>query len=183
MSSLSKELDIVDHWTLVDKVATLYVKGNLDATKIARELKITRAEVIKCLDEYREIARNDTELKERARELTYNMDKHFSMIIERLYYNLDMAEAAEDTKTANAILKNIADVEAKRQDTMQKAGMYDDAALGDEMAETQEKVEGIKELLMRVAKEHPQTSTMIREGLSRIFNKPIATDLEVQPRA
>jgi septal ring factor EnvC (AmiA/AmiB activator) len=64
-------------------------------------------------------------------------------------------------------------VQAKRQEILQKAGLYEGAELGDEIAATEEKMEKIKELLKNIAKDNPAVRQQIQQGLYEIFNEVV----------
>jgi molecular chaperone GrpE (heat shock protein) len=71
-------------------------------------------------------------------------------------------------------LKNLADIEAKRQDTWQKTGMFDDSAIADQIAEMEETADAIKQLLSDVAKKYPETRIFIMEGIERVFGRGVS---------
>jgi hypothetical protein len=88
---------------------------------------------------------------------------------------VEQADEDGDVKTKTTTLKAIADVESKRQESLQKAGLYDDAELGDEIAMMQEQADKIKQLLTLVASKYPESKMDILEGLQEIFaQEPIA---------
>lgn len=154
--------------TLTIIVEDYLLRGETDPGKIAKAMGMPRKDVVVYIDEWKSIARNNSGLQDRARELVSEMDRSYDLIIKELWIAL---EEAENVRDKNTTLKNIADVTAKRQEALQKAGLYDDAAIGEEMALVEEQVEAIKQLLQRVVKEHPETKITIMEGLGRIFNK------------
>lgn len=178
----SKELELLDRIEQRNKVVELYLKGSIDPGKIAKQLQMTRAQVLDYIDEYKEIARNDDEVKACAREALYSADSHISMLIEESW---NIIRTEPDNKVRNVAIKNAADFEVKRVEMLQKAGLYDDAAIGDELAEMEEKAEAIKELLKQVAQRYPDARQMIMEGLSKIFKQPepvvVSTEVATTP--
>lgn len=134
-----------------DKVADRYLKGNRNPTAIAKELKIPRAEVIKYIDEFKAVARNDTDVKERAREALVEADASLQLVVDRLWETVEQADDAADLKTKTTALKNITDAQVKIVETLQKAGLYDDASLGDELAEMEEKQQVLISILKEVS--------------------------------
>lgn len=152
------------HYETLDQVVRMYITGQKNATQIAKELRIPRKDVLNYIDEWREIAKNTDMIKDRATQALHEMDLHYDMIIKSMW-----EIANDDTvneRTRAQVLKNIADVEAKRQETLQKAGLYDDAGLTDELVELQEKVDNITHLLLTVAGVFPQTKQYIAERLA-----------------
>lgn len=147
------------------------LKGNTNATQIAKSVGIPRAKVLDYIDAWKEIAKNDENIKDRAKEALTNMDNHYNMIIKEMWEIVD--DTSNDAKTRSSTLKQIADIESKRQETLQKAGLYDDADLAGELVETQMKAERIKELLRDIATQFPVTKEAILSGLNEIFNAHI----------
>ena len=164
-----KEIDKADFYINQRKVVDLFLKGQTNLTRLAKITGFKRTEVQQYLDEWRRVAVNDKDVKERAKESLTEMDEHFSLIIKELWETVEQADNDADLKTKTTALKSIADVEAKRQDSLQKAGLYDDAELGDELVRMQEQAEQIKKLLASVAANHPEVKMEILEGLRVIF--------------
>jgi hypothetical protein len=168
---VGKELEVLDRVEQMNAVVEQYLKGE-KPTQIAKKLQMKRSDVLDYIDEYKEIARNDPHVKGRAREALYSADSHFSMVIERSWETVEQADQNNDIRTKATVLKNIADIEGKRVEMLQKAGLYDDAAIGDELAAMEEKAEAIKQLLKEVATKYPEARYMIMSGLSKIFGQP-----------
>lgn len=150
---MSKELDIPEHSLIMDQIARLWLTGTRNPTSITKELvakgtKISRADVLKYIDEYKEIARNDEEIKNRAKEALIEADEALHMVIQEFWV---IVNNTDDDKVKNAALKNIADVDIKRVETLQKAGLYDDAALGDELAEMERRQQVLYDILKEVS--------------------------------
>ena len=154
-----------------DKVYRLWLTGNKNATSIARITGMKRSEVLDYIDDAKAIARNDDEIRSRAKEALHEADAALNMVIERSWETVEQADNNTDYRTKATLLKNIADVEVKRVEMLQKAGLYDDAALGNELVEMEEKAEAIKELLKIVAAEFPDSRVTIMKGLAKIFGK------------
>lgn len=165
------EIEKSDRMVLMDRIVSDYIlKGVNSATTIAKSLGIPRKHVVLLQEEWKIIASNDEGVKMRARELLTEMDKAYDQVIAGLW---DAADEAEDSRAKTGALKAIADVIAKRQETLQKAGLYDDAAVGDEMALVEEQMQQITELLKTIAQKYPEVRMDIMQGLSKIFEKPV----------
>lgn len=172
---MGKELEFADREHYINTIAQDFLlKGRNNPTQIAKELGLKRADVVTYIEEWREAAITG-DAKARATELLYEMDKSYDQIIQELWITHAEADSAKD---AANILKTISEVIAKRQDVLQRAGLYDDAAIGDELALVEEQMQGIKDLLKSVAKNHPAARQEIMEGLGRIFKQ--ATSLPVE---
>jgi hypothetical protein len=140
-------------------------------SKIAQETGISRARVKGYVEEWREIYKADGDVQSRAAEALQQFDTQLSLVQKNLWDVDEDAQAVGDLKTRATVLKSIADIEAKRQDTFQKAGMYDDLEVGDRLAETQEKADAISKLLIETATKYPEAKTFIQEGLTAIFGR------------
>lgn len=177
-----KELAVRDEIALMDRFANKWLTGERNPTTIARELGIPRAKALDLIDEYKAIIHNDPEVKARAAEALYEADKIYDRVLQKNWELVDQADDASDLKTKATVLKNIADVEGKRVDMLQKAGLYDDAALGDELAEQEEKMEVLMGILKEVTANCDHCKVEVARRLSKISGKvePI-TVVEVQP--
>lgn len=165
---MAKEIDFADREHYINTIAESYLlKGINNPTRIAKELGIKRADVLTYIEEWRSAAVSG-DAKARASELLHEMDRAYDQLIHEFWV---LHAEAEEVKDKNAVLKNISEVIAKRQDVLQKAGLYDDAAIGDELALVEEQMQGIKDLLKQVAKNHPAARQEIMEGLGKIFKQ------------
>lgn len=175
------ETEVHDRMVQMNRVVEIMLKGQSDPGKIAKELGMKRVEVQGYIDEWKNLAANDENMKFRAREALVAMDEHYSLIIQRLWETVEQADMVGDTKSKTTTLKAIADIEAKRQETLQRAGLYDDAALGDEVAMMEERAEQIKKLLTSIATKYPDTKMDIMYGLRQIFGQSEPIPGEVVP--
>lgn len=177
MQGTGQELEEADYYIEMNLVVEALLKGETNATTLANTLNMSRRKVLDYMDAWKDIARNDEGIKERAQEALANMDRHFGLIIKEMWGVVN--DPLVDLKTKAGTLNQIAGVESKRQETLQKAGLYDDAGIADELVDTQIKAEAIKELLRDIATKYPETKVDILEGLSRIFNQQIVIDNSV----
>lgn len=168
---MSKELALIDQYAMMDKMANLWLKGERNPTVIAKQLAIPRKEVLALIDEFKEIARNDEEVKHRAKEALHEADQSLDLIIKRSWETVEQADDAGDLKTKATVLKNIADVEGKRVEMLQKAGLYDDAALGDELAEMEEKQQALIAILKEVTADCSHCKVEVARRLSKVTGK------------
>jgi hypothetical protein len=131
------------------KVVTLHLEGR-NPTAIARDTGVARKDVLNYIDEFRQVAKSDELLRERAAEVVHEFDGQYNRIIEEFWNLIKDTENADDLKTRATALKNLADVQAKRVEVLQKSGLLSDAALGDEMAELEERQEKLIAILKDV---------------------------------
>lgn len=134
-----------DAFQQMEKVASQMLKGHSEF-KVARDLSMKVVEVRALWDSYKDRLDNDTFARDAARDHLNLMIKQYDDLIADLHQNLkDLDSLAYDEKISaqrNTTIKNIADLQAKRVDLLQKAGLLDAGDLGDELAE-REKQEAI----------------------------------------
>lgn len=178
---MPKELAIPDRLAQQQRVIELYLKGE-NASAIAKQLEIRRVDALSHIEEWKQYARNDAEVKGRAKDALAGADQHYNMLIKRSWETVEQTDLAGDFKTKATILKNISDMEAKRVDMLQKAGLLDDAELGDAIAETEEKLQKIRDLLKETSAKCDRCRGPVARGLAIVFKEPIPVilpDVEV----
>lgn len=176
---MTKELSLRDHADLLEKVGVAWIEKR-NATAISKELGIPRKQVLEFIEEFKDVAKNSKELQDRALDALHEYDATLNKVIEESWA---LHKRADDQKIEATMLKTIADVERQRVETLQKAGLYSDSAIGDELADMEEKAQAIKELLKAVAAEYPETRATIQQGLMRIFGQPESVDIVEGRRA
>ena len=172
-------VESAEYYDEMNTVVQEYLKGTTDPTKLSKQLSIPRRKVLDYIDAWKAIAQNHDGIKERANEALTALTRHFDMIISELWAVVNDPAVTLTVKAST--LKTIADVDGKRQEALQKAGLYDDSALGDQLAKAEEKADAIRVLLTEVANKHPAAKGMIMEGLEKIFKKVGRMPAEEEP--
>ncbi len=145
---MSSEAALVNHLDLVNKVASEYLKGS-DASEISKILDIPRVKVTELLTDWRVMAANNQAIHARAKEALAGADQHFSSLIKKAYEVIDSADTTANLTAKTTSIKLIADIESKRLEMLQKAGLLDNQELADELLETERK----QEILINILKE------------------------------
>ena len=145
---MSSEAALVNHLDLVNKVASEYLKGS-DASEISKILNIPRTKVTELLTDWRVMAANNQAIHARAKEALAGADQHFSSLIKKAYEVIDSADTTANLTAKTTSIKLIADIESKRLEMLQKAGLLDNQELADELLETERK----QEILISILKE------------------------------
>lgn len=146
-----------------------YVTGLQDWTKLAKRHKVTRAEAINAVEQVKEYMHSTGVFKDMARTRLHEMNHHYSILIRKVHQAVeDMENDASKVDKIPGAIKVIADIEHKRQEALQKTGMFDDHEMGDLVAESDRKVEAIKKLLKAVVGQFPETRDMIIKGLQSV---------------
>ena len=122
----------------VERVAQSMLKGHSEF-KVAKELGMKPPEVRALWAVYREQLENDSLSRDAARDHLNLMIVQYDGLIVGLHKNLaDLDILNYDEKVSAqkvATARTIADLQAKRVDLLQKAGLLDQGDLGDELAE------------------------------------------------
>jgi hypothetical protein len=163
-------VDIVTHIEEVNKVATEYIKG-FNESEISKELDIPRARVSSLLREWKSMASNSEAVRARAREALSGADTHYSRLIKQAY------EIIEDANTQGALtvkataIKLILDIESKRIDMLQKAGLLENKELAEELLEMERKQEVLVKILKEVSGECPNCKNKVATRLADFAGK------------
>jgi len=167
---LPKELEQIDRIERMNDVVTAYLKGD-NPTQIAKITGLKRAEVLEYIEEWRVVAQNNKTIQARATEALTSMDEHYNMIIRELWETMEQADLNNDFKLKATVLKALADVEGKRVDLLQKAGLLDNQQIGDEVIEMEKKHEILIGILREVTSDCPHCKVEVARRLSSVTGK------------
>lgn len=175
---MGNELAVMDSERLetMEELSRLQLQG-LSEYAISRRLKMPRKVVIELLDEYRAILRNDEAARERALDALNDYDRNVSLIIKEMWETITVIdeEIGSGNRSHNLIakrtdlLKALADVDQKRVDTIQKAGVLEGSDLGDELAKMEEQRDMVIDILRNDLCQ--DCRKRIGEKLSRVTQK------------
>jgi sugar-specific transcriptional regulator TrmB len=169
------ENDLVKHLDLVNSVATEYLKG-LDASQISRQLNIPRPKVMSLLNDWRAMAANNQAIHARAKEALAGADQHFSSLIKKSYEVIDVADQNSNLGAKTQAIKLIADIESKRLEMLQKAGLLDNKEIAEQIIEMERKQDVLMKILKEVASKHPEVREEIMRRLSEVQTEVIVID-------
>lgn len=161
------EIELVKHLDEVNKVVEEYLKGN-DPTRISKELDIPRTRVVAHLNEWRVMASANDAIRARAKEALAAADTHYSKLVSRTYEVIDEASMTNNLSAKTAAIKLVMDIESKRIDMLQKAGLLENKELAEEMVEIERRQEVLVGILRDIASEHPEVRDIIMQRLSAI---------------
>jgi hypothetical protein len=164
---MSSEEDLVKHLDQVNTVVAEYLKGN-DPTIISKELAIPRTRVVTLINEWKEMASDNAAIRARAKEALVGADTHYSKLIKTSYEVIDEASMTNNLSAKTAAIKLVMDIESKRIDMLQKAGLLENKELAEEMVEIERRQEVLVGILRDIASEHPQVRDLIMQRLSKI---------------
>ena len=164
---LSAEEKLVEHLDQVNKVVEEYLKGN-DPTKISKELAIPRVRVVALIDEWRSMAADNAIIRARAKEALVAADAHYNRLINKAYEVIDDATTTANLNAKTSGIKLVLDIESRRIDMLQKAGLLENKELAEEMIEIENRQSVLVGILRDIAAEHPEIRDKIMHRLSDV---------------
>jgi len=164
---MSKDLDIVEHLDEINKVVEEYLKGS-DPTKISKDLSLPRTRVVAHLNEWKVMVSANDAIRSRAKEALAAADAHYGKLIAKAYEVIDEATLNNNLGAKTAGIKLVLDIEAKRIEMLQKAGLLENKELAEEMVEIERKQDVLVTILKDIAKDYPEVRDLIMKKLSDI---------------
>lgn len=161
------ELELVNHLDEVNKVVEEYLKGN-DPTKISKTLNLSRTRVVAHLNEWKAMASANDAIRARAKDALVSADAHYTKLVQQAYEVIDDATTTANLNAKTAAIKLVMDIEAKRIDMLQKAGLLENKELAEEMVEIERRQEVLVGVLRDIASTHPEVRDLIMQRLSSI---------------
>jgi len=158
-----------DGFAFMAEVWDLHLK-NKSPRAIAGALGCKMVDASRAIEQMQAIVRDDLESRDAAKDYLNDMVKRYEFLMAEAQSNLEDLQALTfDEKVSaqiNATLKNIADFDAKRVDALQKAGLYDQGGLGDELAEREEREQQIIQILRNDL--CPMCAAVVRDKLTKL---------------
>jgi hypothetical protein len=164
---MSSEDSLIEHLDQVNKVVEEYLKGN-DPTQISKELAIPRQRVVGYISEWKLMASDNAAIRARAKEALVGADTHYSKLIQKAYEVIDDATTTANLNAKTSAIKLVLDIEARRIDMLQKAGLLENKELAEEMLEIERKQDILVNILKDIASEHPGIRDEIMRRLSAV---------------
>jgi hypothetical protein len=161
------EIELADHYDRMNKVVEELLKGN-NPTQIASVTGFKRAEVLEYIEEWKQVVRNDSTARERAKEAISGADQHYAMLIKEAWKTVEDADQAGQLNVKATALKLIADIEGKRIGMLQEVGLLDNAELATQLAETERKQDILVKILKEVTATCPKCKLEVAKRLSQI---------------
>ena len=164
---MSTEASLIKHLDEVNKVVEEYLKGN-DPTRISKELDMPRTRVVELLNEWKVMASANEAIRARAKEALAGADAHYSKLITKAYEVIEDATTTANLNAKTAAIKLVMDIESKRIDMLQKAGLLENKELAEEMVEIEKRQEVLVGILRDIASTHPEVRDIIMQRLSMV---------------
>ena len=159
--------EIILHIEEVNQVASEYIKGK-DASAISKELDIPRNRVLNLLNEWRNMVANNEAVRIRAREALAGADQHYNHLIRQAYEVIEDATTTANLSAKTAAIKLVMDIESKRIDMLQKAGLLENKELADQLLEQEQKQDVLVGVLREVSGDCPRCRNEVAKRLAQI---------------
>jgi ElaB/YqjD/DUF883 family membrane-anchored ribosome-binding protein len=167
---VQEENQLVQHLDTVNRVVGEYLKGN-DPTKISKQLDIPRTKVVSLIKEWQSMVSDNTAIRARAKEALASADEHYSRLISQAYEVIEEATTTANLSAKTNGIKLVMDLESKRIEMLQKAGLLENKELAEEMLEIERRQDILMGILKDVAAEHPEIRDKIMKRLSEASEK------------
>jgi len=167
---VQEENQLVQHLDTVNRVVGEYLKGN-DPTKISKQLDIPRTKVVSLIKEWQSMVSDNTAIRARAKEALASADEHYSRLISQAYEVIEEATTIANLSAKTNGIKLVMDLESKRIEMLQKAGLLENKELAEEMLEIERRQDILMGILKDVAAEHPEIRDKIMTRLSEASEK------------
>lgn len=170
----------VEHLDEMNKVVEKYLQGE-EPTAISKELALPRQKVVAHINQWRAMASDNAAIRARAKEALVGADTHYSKLIQKAYEVIDDATTTANLTAKTAGIKLVMDLESKRIDMLQKAGLLENKELAEEMLEIERKQDILVGILRDIASEYPQIRDEIMRRLSAVSKEQeVITIVNVQ---
>jgi hypothetical protein len=164
---MSTEDNLIEHLDQVNRVVEEYLKGS-EPTQISKELAMPRQKVVAYINEWKQMASDNAAIRARAKEALVGADTHYSKLIQKAYEVIDDATTTANLGAKTSAIKLVLDIEARRIDMLQKAGLLENKELAEEMLEIERKQDILVNILKDIAAEHPEIRDEIMRRLSTV---------------
>jgi hypothetical protein len=164
---VSVEENLVQHLDEVNKVVEKYLQGS-EPTQISKELALPRQKVVAHIKEWQSMATDNAAIRARAKEALVAADTHYNKLISKAYEVIDEASTTANLSAKTSAIKLVLDIEARRIDMLQKAGLLENKELAEEMLEIERKQDVLVGILRDIAAEYPQIRDEIMRRLSAV---------------
>jgi hypothetical protein len=165
--TMDNAVELAGQFDQMNKVVEELLKGNTPS-QIARNLDLTRVQVDTHIKTWKVFVHDNNAIRERAKEALAGADEHYNMIIKEAWNTINQADAADALSVKSQTLKLIADVEAKRIDMLNKAGVLEDNSMADQILETERKQDVLVGILKDVTASCDHCKWEVSRRLSQV---------------
>jgi len=164
---MDNEIELAGQFDQMNKVVEELLKGNTPSS-IARTLELTRVQVDTHIQTWKELVQDNNAIKARAKEALAGADEHYNMLIKEAWRTVEQADMQDALNVKAQTLKLIADIEAKRIDMLNKAGVLENNDMADEILESERKQEILVGILRDVTSSCDHCKWEVSKRLSQV---------------
>lgn len=110
-------------------------------------------------------------IEQRSHELVSELDEAYRSILRRLESTYEQAVEADDYKSQKEILKEMANVRKMSTEMFMKVGLVSKDSVGDVIAESEQKIADVINVLREIATEMPEAGKLIQQKLAELDGK------------
>jgi len=164
---MDNSIELAGQFDQMNTVVEELLKGNTP-NQIAKRLDITRAQVENHIKTWKDFIHDNQAIRDRAKEALAGADEHYSMLIKEAWDVVNEAGVASELNTKNSALKLIADIESKRIDMLNKAGVLEDNSMADQILESERKQTVLVNILRDVTSSCEHCKWEVAKRLSEV---------------
>lgn len=164
---MSNEIEVAGQFDQMNKVVEELLKGSTPS-QIARTLELTRVQVDNHIQNWKEFVHDNKAIRDRAKEALAGADEHYSLLIKEAWKTIEQADIQDALAVKTQTLKLISDIEAKRIDMLNKAGVLEDNSMADQILESEKKQEILISILRDVTSNCEHCKWEVSRRLSQV---------------
>lgn len=164
---MDNEIEVAGQFDQMNKVVEELLKGST-SSQIAKTTGLTRVQVDNHIQTWKSLVQDNNAIKARAKEALAGADEHYNMLIKEAWRTLEQADLQDALPVKTQALKLIADIEAKRIDMLNKAGVLENNDMADEILESERKQEILVGILRDVTSSCDHCKWEVSKRLSQV---------------
>lgn len=161
------EIELADHFDRMNRVVEELLKGSTP-TQIATTTGLKRAEVLEHIDEWKEVVKNDSGARDKAKEAISAADQHYAMLIREAHDLAKEAKMQGQLSVQATAIKLALDIQGKKVTMLQDVGLLENNELASQIADTERKQEILVKILKEVSATCPKCKLEVSKRLSQI---------------
>jgi len=165
--TMDNEIEVAGQFDQMNKVVEELLKGST-SSQIAKTTGLTRVQVDNHIQTWKSLVQDNNAIKARAKEALAGADEHYNMLIKEAWRTLEQADLQDALPVKTQALKLIADIEAKRIDMLNKAGVLENNDMADEILESERKQEILVGILRDVTSSCDHCKWEVSKRLSQV---------------
>ena len=167
---MDNAIEVAGQFDQMNKVVEELLKGSTPS-QIAKTTGLTRVQVDNPVQTWKSLVQDNNAIKARAKEALAGADEHYNMLIKEAWRTLEQADAQDALPVKTQALKLIADIEAKRIDMLNKAGVLENSDMADSILESERKQEILVSILRDVTANCDNCKWEVSRRLSEVTGK------------